>query len=393
MKRTIKDLVGLRGKTVLLRTDFNVPIDENGRIMDITRIASSLPTIKYLIKQKAKVVILSHLGRPKGYDVHKSLWPVAMFLKGELRCGVGFCHSLSFDEIKYRVSLVREGSVLLLENTRFFEGEESCDMTLSKKLASLGDIYVNDAFGTAHRRNASTFGVARILPNAIGLLMEKELKAISPIVDEPKRPFVAVIGGAKVSSKLKVLKSIIKKADSLIIGGAMAYTFLKAQGESIGESLVEEDMVDDCLEILEIAKSLGKKVLLPIDHIVADASTKKPSVKEVKTIKENMTGYDIGAETIKMFAKEISKAKQIFWNGPMGKYEEARFSEGTCEVGNAIANCKGFTVVGGGDTLAAVNQFELGDGIDFMSTGGGATMEFIEQGRLPCIEVIQEKII
>ena len=221
MKRTVKDLVGLKGKTVLLRVDFNVPIDENGRIMDATRIVQALPTIRYLTKQRAKVVILSHLGRPKGYEIHKSLWPVALFLMKALNCGVGFCHSLLDDEARERVKMLKEGSVLLLENTRFYEGEESCDMDFSRKLASMADLYVNDAFGTAHRENASTFGVARILPNAIGFLMEKEIKALGTSMDNPKRPFVVIIGGAKVKTKINILKRFIDKADTLIIGGAM----------------------------------------------------------------------------------------------------------------------------------------------------------------------------
>ena len=393
MKRTVKDLVGLKGKTVLLRADFNVPIDENGRIMDATRIINEIPTIQYLVKQKAKVVIISHLGRPKGYDVHKSLWPVAMFLKGELRCGVGFCHSLVDDEAKARVEMLREGSVLLFENTRFYQGEKECDMALSKKLASFADIYVNDAFGTAHRKHASTFGVARILPNAIGFLMEREIKALTPIVENPKRPFVAVIGGAKVSTKLNVLKSFLEKADTLIIGGAMAYTFLKAQGQSVGESLVENDKLQEAKDILDLAESLGKKILLPIDHVCVDSSAKKIAPIKTKQIQGTMVGYDIVSSTIKLFCKEISKAKQIFWNGPMGKFEDDWFAEGTVEIGNAIASSKAYTVVGGGDTVSAVNKFELAEDMDFVSTGGGATMEFIEQGSLPCIEVIQEKII
>lgn len=393
MKRTIKDLVGLKGKTVLLRTDFNVPIDANGRIMDATRIINALPTINYLVKQKAKVIIVSHLGRPKGYDVHQSLWPIAVFLKGRLSCNVGFCHSLLDEEAFKRVSLVKEGEVLLLENTRFYEGETACDKSFSKKLASMADLYVNDAFGTAHRKNASTFGVARILPNAIGLLMEKEINALKPILENPKRPFVAVIGGAKVSSKINVLKSVLERADTLIIGGAMAYTFLKAKGQSVGESLVENDKLEQAREILDYAAYWGKKVLLPIDHVCVDNAVAGSSPVVVSEIRGTMMGFDIGKATRALFAKEIARAQQVFWNGPMGKFEDYRFNRGTLSVGQAIASSRAYTVVGGGDTVAAVNRFGLTDKINFVSTGGGATMEFIEQGTLPCIEVIQEKII
>ena len=393
MKRTVKDLVGLKGKVVLLRVDFNIPIDENGRIADATRIVNAIPTINYLVNQKAKVVILSHLGRPKEYDVHKSLWPAALFLKQTLKCSVSFCNSLFDDEARHRISILREGDVLVLENTRFYEGEESNDMAFAKKLASLGDIYVNDAFGTAHRENASTHALARLLPNAIGLLMEKEINALGPKMENPARPFVAVIGGAKVSTKLKVLKNILEKADTLIIGGAMAYTFLKAQGETVGESLVENEYVEDAKDILNAAQALGKKILLPVDHICIDNINKKKGAVNVKELHGTLSGRDIGPATIKMYAHEIAKAKQVFWNGPMGMFEDIRFAVGTYEVGVAIGASKAYSIVGGGDTIAAINEFNLAQGINFISTGGGATMEFIEQGTLPCIEVIQEKIV
>ena len=392
MKRTIKDLVGLKGKRVLVRVDFNVPVDENGRISDTTRIDLSLPTINYLVKQQARVILVSHLGRPKGYEVHKSLWPVAMYLSQELPCPVGFCTGLLNEEAKYRIEHLQNGCVLLLENTRFFEGEESCDMAFSKELANLADIYVNDAFATAHRENASTFGVARILPNAIGLLMEKEIQNLDKIVKNPQSPFVAVIGGSKVSSKLDILNSLIEKADTLIIGGAMAYTFMKALGEETGESLVEDDMLDNADAILQKAEALGKKILLPIDHICTEGSNKKTAIR-VKEMKSSMVGYDIGPDTVKYYAKEIARAKQVFWNGPMGKFEEERFAAGTQGVAVSIAQSKAVSVVGGGDTVAAVNNMGIGRYFTFVSTGGGATMEYIQQGSLPCIDVIQEKII
>lgn len=393
MKRTVKDLVGLKGKTVLVRVDFNVPVDENGKILDNTRVVKALPTIRYLVKQKAKVVLMSHLGRPKEYDMHKSLWPVAMLLKRALRCSVSFCNEFVGEEATARIKAMRDGSVLLLENTRFHKGEEACDMALSKHLASLANLYVNDAFGTAHRKNASTFGVARLLPNAIGLLMEKEVNALGPTIENPKRPFVAIIGGAKVSTKINILKRFIDKADTLIIGGAMAYTFLKAKGENVGDCLVEDDNLDEALEILKKAEAQGKKVLLPIDHVCIDNSQRKRPVVMVKKIKSEMVGYDIGEATAKLYAKEIAHAKQVLWNGPMGKFEEERFAYGTYFIAQAVAKCHGYTVVGGGDTVSAINKFKLAKKISFISTGGGATMEFLEQGSLPCIDVIQEKIV
>lgn len=393
MKRTVKDLVGIKGKTILLRVDFNVPIDENGMISDTTRIDRAIPTIQYLSKQKAKIVVLSHLGRPKGYDIHKSLWPTALYLKSKLKCSVSFCHGLVDNEAKARVEMLRDGDVLVMENTRFFEGETSNDMAFAKKLAALGDIYVNDAFGAAHRANASTHALARILPNAIGLLMEKEISALGSSLLNPKRPFVAVIGGAKVSSKLSVLKNMMEKADTLIIGGAMAYTFLKAKGENVGESLVENDMVEQAYQILQVAKELGKKILLPIDHICIDNANKRKGPIKTKELRGTLVGCDIGEATMELYAKAIYSAKQIFWNGPMGMFEKEEFALGTYNIGLAIASARGYSVVGGGDTVAAVNKLKITKGINFISTGGGATMEFIEQGTLPCIEVIQEKIV
>ena len=393
MKRTVKDLVGLKGKVVLLRVDFNVPIDENGKILDTTRIINALPTIKYLSKQQAKIVIMSHLGRPNGYEIHKSLWPVAIFLQKILKCGVGFCNSLCDQTAVDRIKMLQPGNVLILENTRFFEGEETCDKNLSKKIADMGDIFVNDAFGCAHRKNATTFGVPRLMPNAIGLLMEKEINALGGSMERPRRPFVAIVGGAKVKSKIKILERFLEIADTIIIGGAMAYTFLKAKGVQVGESMVEEDSIGIATIIMEKAKELGKKILLPVDHICLYSQGKKRIVAEVKTMKGSMVGYDIGKETAKLYEKEIAHARQIIWNGPMGMFEEDRFAGGTFYVAQAVAKSKAYSVVGGGDTVAALNKFDLVKGINFVSTGGGATMEFLEQGTLPCIEIIQEKIV
>lgn len=392
MKRTIKDLVGLKGKVVLLRVDFNVPMDETGRILDETRIVNAIPTIKYLIEQKARVVVLSHLGRPKGFEIHKSLWPIAMSLMKKLPCNVDFCNAAIGEEVKERISYLKEGNVLLLENVRFYKGEDACDMDFAKELASYGDIFVNDAFGTAHRKNASTYALARILPNAIGLLMEKEIENLSDAMLEPKRPFVAVLGGAKVDTKIKIIEKFLEIADTIIIGGAMAYTFLLAKGDMVGMSLVQNDCIDYAKEVLAKAEERGKKILLPIDHVGVSVSDRKAAVVKVQTLKGDLMGYDIGEETVKLFKEKIENASQIFWNGPMGMFEKPQFAAGTKGVADAIASSNAYSIVGGGDTVSAVNSFGVADKINFISTGGGASMEFLENGTLPCIEVIQEKI-
>ena len=392
MKRTVKDLVGLKGKVVLLRVDFNVPIDDTGRILDSTRIIHALPTIRYLSKQGAKIVVISHLDRPEGYDIRKSLWPIALILMRKLTCNVSFCNSVVSEEARERIKALKDGNVLLLENIRFYEGELSCDKEFSKEIASLGDIFVNDAFGVAHRENASNFGVARLLPNAIGLLMEKEVTTLSQAMENPKKPFVAVLGGAKVQTKVKILKKFIEKADTIIIGGAMAYTFLYALGKTIGTSILNQDSIEIAKDIIETAEREGKKLLLPIDHLVVRDSDKSQRAFYVDKMVGDMAGFDIGPNTIKLYEEEIAKAGQIFWNGPMGLFENSTFANGTLAVAKAIANSKAYTIVGGGDTVNAVNDFKLGNKIDYISTGGGATLKFLEKGTLPALEVIQEKI-
>lgn len=392
MKRTVKDLAKLKGRVVLVRVDFNVPVDEAGEILDETRIKNALHTIKYLIEKEAKVVLMSHLGRPDGYDIRKSLWPIAMLLMNLLPCNVAFCNSLVGDEVKDRIKAMKDGSVLLLENTRFYDGETSCDMKLAREIASLANIFVNDAFGAAHRKNASTFGVARVLPNAIGLLMEKEIANLSDAVNNPKRPFVAVLGGAKVKTKVAILHKFIERADTILIGGAMAYTFLKAKGVNVGSSLVDEESLDVAKEILDYAQKEGKKILLPIDHLAISESDRNRTIQTTKKLGGDLVAYDIGPATIDLYAKEIASAKQIFWNGPMGMFENSYFAEGTREIGIAIGDSKAYTIVGGGDTVSAINRYKLAGKMNFVSTGGGASMEFLEKGTLPCIDVIQEKI-
>ena len=397
MKRTIKDLVNLKGKVVLLRVDFNVPMTENGRITSTARIDRALPTIKYLMQQKARIVILSHLGRPQGFDMTKSLWPVALYLMKKLKRqkrGISFCNKVIGDEVKERIKLLKEGNILLLENTRFYPQEEANDLEFAKEIASYGDIFVNDAFAAAHRKNATTYSLGRLMPNAIGFLMEKELKNLSRLIKEPKRPFVAVLGGAKVNTKIKILQKFIEKADTILIGGAMAYTFMYAKGETVGASIVDNDCIKIARDILADAEAKGKKILLPIDHVAVSVSDRRKSIKEVKKLKGDLMGYDIGKETIKKYQKVIKQAGQVFWNGPMGMFEEDGFWKGTYEIGKAIGKTgrKVFTVAGGGDTVNALKQFKLTRKIKYVSTGGGASMEFIEQETLPCVEVMQEKI-
>ena len=390
MKRTIKDLVNLKGKVVLLRVDFNVPLDEGGKILDATRIKNELPTIRFLVSKGARVVILSHLGRPNGYDVRKSLWPISIYLSKNLKCGVSFSPTVLGEETRERIKLLKDGNVLLLENVRFYKEEEECDMKFAREIASMGDIFVNDAFGTAHRKHATTYGLARLLPNAIGFLMEKELTNLDTILNNPKRPFVVVLGGSKVGTKVKILERFIEKADTILIGGAMAYTFLKAKGFDVGASKVDDENIEVATNVLNKASELGKKILLPIDHVCIKGKDPHPIV--ATNLRGNMVGYDIGPRTVKYYAKEIDGAGEIFWNGPVGMYENSNFRNGTRSIAEAIANSKAHSSAGGGDTVAMINLFNLGKKFNYLSTGGGATLEYLEEGTLPAIEVIQEKI-
>ena len=393
MKRTIRDLADLKGKVVLLRVDFNVPLDDAGKILDATRVANEIPTIQYLSDKGARIVIISHLGRPKGFDIRKSLWPITLLLSKKLKCNVTFCNYAVGDEVKERISLLGDGDVLLLENIRFYEGETTCDMDFARELASLDKIFVDDAFGVAHRENASNYGVARLLPNAIGFLMEREIKELTQIVENPKKPFVAIIGGAKVETKAKIIDKLLDQADTVIIGGAMAYTFLLAKGKEVGSSLVDNQSIEVAREIIFNAKDKGKKLLLPIDHVCMKERDKSKRVYTVEKLQDDMVGYDIGPKTAKLYAQEIASAGQVFWNGPMGMYEDKRFIKGSKSLAQSIANSKAYSVVGGGDTVAIINQAGLASKINFISTGGGASLKFIEEGTLPAIEVIQEKTI
>jgi phosphoglycerate kinase len=389
--KTVKD-VDLRGKRVLCRVDFNVPI-KDGRIGDDTRIRAALDTINYILDQKgASLVLMSHLGRPKGKVVpEQSLKPVAVRLGELLGRKVTMAADCVGAEVEKQATELQAGEVLLLENVRFHAEETANDPQFASRLAALGDIYVNDAFGSAHRAHASTEGVAHHLPAVAGFLMEKEVRFLGGVLENPEKPFVAIIGGAKVSTKIAVLESLLTKVSSFIIGGAMAYTFLKVQGHRVGASMVEEELLDTARELLEKAQKQGVEVLLPVDHLVAgefSETAKAQYVAEVD-IPEGKIGMDVGERTLKRNAEAIGAAKTLVWNGPLGVFEFPEFAKGTLETAKAVAECSGTTVVGGGDSVAAVKQFGLDGRISHVSTGGGASLEYLEGKTLPGIQVLQ----
>lgn len=384
MKRTIRDLKNIGGNKVLLRCDFNVPLDKYGDILDATRILTSLPTIRYLNEQNCKLIICSHLGRPKGYDKYLSLFPVAVCLMKYFPNRVRFCPKVTGPVVEKYIDEMKNGDILVLENLRFDPREEENDPSFVKELASYCDVYVDDAFGVAHRKHASNYGVALKKPNAIGFLIEKELKVFEKAFQNPKKPFVAIFGGAKVKDKLLLIKNIIGKADTVLIGGGMAYTFLLAEGINIGKSIVDLDLVDEAKKILSDAKNANMKVLLPVDHV----ALKGEKVVKTNFLDADMVGLDIGKKTAKMFTEEIKKAGQIVWNGPLGKYEDKRFKNGTLQVAKAVAKSSAYSIVGGGDSVGAINTLGFADKIDHLSTGGGASMKLMEGKTLPAVEVI-----
>lgn len=394
-KKTIED-IEVRGKKVLVRCDFNVPI-QNGQITDINRLEGAMPTINYLVNNGAKVILCSHLGKPSGEAKPEfSLAPVAKKLSEMLGEVVIFAAdpNVVSDSVKFAVSELKDGDILLLENTRFRKEETKNSENFSKELASLADIFVNDAFGSAHRAHCSTVGVTQFIETSVcGYLIQKELKFLGEAVENPVRPFVAILGGAKVSDKIDVINNLLEKVDTLIIGGGMAYTFLKAGGYSIGNSLVEEDKVEYAKDMMQKAESKKVKFLLPVDHIVANkfSAEADPVVTDNQNIADGYMGMDIGPKTAEMYKGAISIAKTIIWNGPMGVFEFKNFASGTIAVAEAMSKVDGTTIIGGGDSAAAVNQLGFGDKMTHISTGGGASLEFLEGKLLPGIEALTNK--
>jgi phosphoglycerate kinase len=391
-KKSVRD-VELKGKKVFVRVDFNVPL-EQGKITDDTRIRETLPTIRFLIDAGAKVILASHLGRPNGQVSEElRLTPVAARLAELLGKPVVKADEAIGDAVQAQVAKLNEGDVLLLENVRFYEGEEKNDPELAKAFAALADLFVNDAFGAAHRAHASTAGIAQFIPAVSGLLMEKELEVLGKALTRPERPFTAIVGGAKVKDKISVIENLLNLADNIIIGGGLSYTFLKAQGHEIGKSLVDNSKIDLALSFLQTAKEKGVNFLLPIDIVVTDDFSKDANTQIVPVtgIPADWEGIDIGPETRKLYADTIAKSKLVVWNGPMGVFEIEPFSHGTRAVAEACATTSAYTIIGGGDSAAAVEKFHLAEKMDHMSTGGGASLEFMEGKALPGVVALQDK--
>ncbi len=391
-KKTVRD-IDLKNKRVLVRVDFNVPQDDSGKITDDSRIVGALPTIRYLVEQQAKVVLMSHLGRPKGeVNAKYSLAPAAERLAELLGRPVKMAKDVIGPDADQIVAGLKAGDVCLLENLRFHKEEEKNDPEFAKKLASYGDVYVNDAFGTAHRAHASTEGVAHYLPAVSGFLIEKELKFLGKALEDPDRPFVAILGGAKVSDKIGVINNLLDKVDVLIIGGGMAFTFAKAQGGEIGKSLLEADRLDYAREMIEKAGRKGVKLLLPEDTVAADAFSNDAKIEVVPTnaIPEGYMGLDIGPKAQQAFADAIRSAKTVVWNGPMGVFEMSNFAQGTQAVARALAESDATTIIGGGDSAAAVVQLGYGDKMSHISTGGGASLEYLEGLVLPGVAALND---
>ena len=394
MKKTIKD-VDVRSKRVLVRVDYNVPLDANGNVSDDKRITASLPTINYLLEQGARIILCSHLGRPKG-EVKKefSLAPVAKRLKELLpNVNIYFASDCIGEEAERKAAALKDGEILLLENLRFHKEEEKNDPEFAKKLASLAEIYVSDAFGTVHRAHASTAGVAAYLPAVAGFLIGKELSIMGGALENPERPFVAILGGAKVADKIGVITNLLNKCDTLLIGGGMAYTFFKAMGYEIGDSLLDAESIDLAKQLMETAKEKGVKLLLPVDTVVAKAFAADAEHMTVASnaIPAGWQGLDIGEKTRELFAAEIKNAKTVIWNGPMGVFEFPEFAKGTEAVAKACAECGGTTIIGGGDSASAVKKLGYADKMTHISTGGGASLEFLEGKVLPGVAALNDK--
>jgi len=394
MKKTVED-VKWEGKTALVRVDFNVPL-KNGVITDDRRITAALPTIKYLMEQGAKVILMSHLGRPDGEPKPEfTLKPVADRLNELLQGNVVFCPSdvVVDDKVKEAAAALKAGQVLLLENVRYRKEETKNGADFAKELASLGDVFVNDAFGTAHRAHASTAGVADYIPCVSGYLIEKEVKFLGDTLEDPDRPFVAIMGGAKVGDKIPVIRNLLKKVDYLLIGGGMTYTFYKAQGLETGKSIIDEENVELAGKLLEEAELLGVKLMLPLDSVCAKefSNDSETGIFKAENMPSDMMGLDIGPETVQAYSQVIVEAATIVWNGPLGVFEMDNFAEGTRKIAEALAESKAVTVIGGGDSAAAVEKFGLADKMTHISTGGGASLEFLEGKVLPGVAVIEDK--
>jgi phosphoglycerate kinase len=392
-KKTVSD-IDVNGKKVLVRVDFNVPLDKHQNITDDTRIQAALPTINYLLENNAAIILMSHLGRPKGkLKSTLSLEPVSKRLEEITGKKVYFVHDCIGDEIKKAAKNLKPGEILLLENTRFHPEEKKNDPEFAKELASIADVFVNDAFGTAHRAHASNVGVAEYLPSVVGFLIEKEIEYLNKALLHPEKPYTAILGGVKVSDKIDLIEQLLEKADSILIGGAMMFTFLKALGYSVGKSLVEEDKIPAALEIIKRAKEKGVNLYLPEDTVVAkeiEEGTEFHSVP-VNSIPDNMIGLDIGILTVRKYAEIIKPSKTIIWNGPMGMFEISSFSYGTKGIARAVAACPGITIIGGGDSAAAIEKFGFADKVSHISTGGGASLEYLSGKELPGIAVIPDK--
>ena len=392
-KKTVRD-IDLKGKKVFVRCDFNVPMDENQNITDNRRIVAALPTIKYLIEQNCRIIFASHLGRPKGeVKPEFSLAPVAKELSKLLGQEVLMAKDVIGESAKSLAANLQEGQVMLLENVRFHREETDNDPEFAKELASMAEVFVNDAFGTAHRAHASTEGVSHYLPSVSGFLIEKELRFLGDALNNPERPFVAILGGAKVSDKIGVIDSLLEKVDTLMIGGGMAYTFFKAQGYEVGNSLCEPDKCELALSLMKKAEEKGVKFLLPVDTKVGKEFKPDTESKTVAwtEIPEGWEGFDIGEKTIEMFENELKTAKTVVWNGPLGLFEFDQFAIGTNAIAHALAELDATTIIGGGDSAAAVEKAGLADRMTHISTGGGASLEFLEGKKLPGIECLQDK--
>lgn len=395
-KLSVRDL-DLKGKRVFMRVDFNVPLSESGAIADDTRIRQTLPTIEYCMREGARLILASHLGRPKGKpNPQMSLAHVAKHLGDLLRCPVLFVPECVGPTVEKAASGLHDGEILLLENLRFHSEEEANNDKFSRRLASMAELYVNDAFGSAHRAHASTVGITQFLPRAAaGFLMEKELLYLTKATAEPQRPFVALLGGAKVSDKIEVIRNLLPLVDALLVGGAMAYTFLRAKGLSVGKSLVEEDKIALAQQVLAAAEEKDYRLQLPVDHIVAakpDASSPTSVVDGIETpIPADSMGLDIGPETIKLYSSEVTKAKTVVWNGPMGVFELEPFAKGTLAMAQALTQVQGTTIVGGGDSIAALAAAGATDKVSHVCTGGGASLEFLAGKKLPGVEALTNK--